>query len=97
MPLIGILLGGISLKELSVTIGSAVCQYGLFIQSVVDFLIIAMSVFLFVRLIGKIKKVKKKVPATPPEPTRQEVLLTEIRDLLKEQDYNCAFITSRYR
>ena len=85
MPLLGILLGGISFEELSVTIGSAVLQYGLFIQSIVDFLIIALSVFLFVRLIGRMKKKKKMEPAAPPQPARQEVLLTEIRDLLKEK------------
>ena len=83
MPLIGILLGGVSFSELSVTIGSAALQYGLFIQSIIDFLIIAVSVFLFVRLMGRMKREKPEKRPKPPAPTKQEVLLTEIRDLLK--------------
>jgi len=84
MPLIGILLVGISLSELSITVNNAVLQYGVFIQSIIDFLIIAISVFLFVRLISKMKRKKTAEPPKPNAPTKQEVLLTEIRDLLKE-------------
>lgn len=87
MPLIGILIGGMSFSELSVTIGTAVFNYGLFIQAIVDFLIIAFSIFLFVKLINKAMRKKKVEPAPEPkpEPSREELLLAEIRDLLKEK------------
>ncbi|MGI5849302.1 MAG: large-conductance mechanosensitive channel protein MscL [Christensenellales bacterium] len=82
MPLIGIAAGGISFEGLSVTIGTASLNYGLFIQTVVDFFIIALSVFLFIKLFGKIRREK---PKSPPEPSKETLLLTEIRDLLKEK------------
>lgn len=81
MPAIGILSGGISFKDLSVNIGEASINYGLFLQSVVDFLIIALTIFLFVKFINKLRKSKAEAPKMPP---REEQLLEEIRDLLKE-------------
>jgi large conductance mechanosensitive channel len=57
-------------------------NYGNFIQSVVDFTIIAFAIFMMVKLINKLKKQEEAAPA-PPEPTKEELLLTEIRDLLK--------------
>lgn len=87
MPLIGILIGGPSFSKLSVTVGATVFHYGLFIQAVVDFVIIAFSIFLFVKLINKAMRKKAEEPAPEPEPepepSREELLLTEIRDLLK--------------
>lgn len=82
MPFIGILLNGVDFSGLALTVGGAELKYGMFIQSVLDFLIIAFSIFLFVRLIMKFKK---KEEEKEPEVDKQEQLLTEIRDLLKEQ------------
>lgn len=81
MPLIGILLKGVDFSSLAIKVGSAELQYGMFIQSILDFLIIAFSIFLFVRLIMKFKKEEEE----EPEVDAQEQLLTEIRDLLKAQ------------
>ena len=85
MPLIGILIGGLSFSDLSVVVGTAIFNYGLFIQSIVDFVIIAFSIFLFVKLVGKAmrKKEEEPLPEPEPEPSHEELLLTEIRDLLK--------------
>lgn len=85
MPVIGIIMGGISFEELSVKIGDATINYGLFIQSIVDFLIIALTIFLFVKLIGRLRREKPKAEA-PKTPPREEQLLEEIRDLLKAQN-----------
>lgn len=95
MPLIGLLLGGVNFTSLHWVLRQAigdepelVLQYGAFIQSVVDFLIVAFSIFLFIRFISKFKATKKeeeKVVAEKPTPTKEELLLTEIRDLLKEK------------
>ena len=57
---------------------------GSFIQNVIDFFLIALIVFIFVRIISKLKKKQAEAPAEPPKPSNEEVLLTEIRDLLKE-------------
>lgn len=84
-PLIGLLSGGIDLKDLQYTYGSAVLKYGVFLQSVIDFFIIAFSLFLLVRIAGKFKRKREEAPKAEPAPTREEVLLTEIRDLLKNK------------
>lgn len=60
-------------------------NYGLFIQNIVDFLIIALSIFVALKVVMKFKKKEEEAPAPAPEPTKEEVLLTEIRDLLKEK------------
>mgnify|MGYP000227848967 CR=1 FL=1 len=60
-------------------------NYGLFIQNIVDFFIIALSIFIALRVIMKFKKKEEEAPAPVPEPTKEEILLTEIRDLLKKQ------------
>jgi large conductance mechanosensitive channel len=84
MPLIGLLLGGINFRGLSLKIGDAVIKYGMFIQTVVDFLIISFSIFLFVKVLNKLYRLKKEEEASPTL-TKEEELLTEIRDLLKKQ------------
>jgi large conductance mechanosensitive channel len=78
MPAIGVLMGGVNFSGLSVTIGGAVLKYGSFVQSVIDFVIIAACVFLLVRAVTALQK--PKAAAAPPA---QERLLTEIRDLLR--------------
>jgi len=59
--------------------------WGVFVQSVVDFLIIAFCIFMAIKFMNKLKKAKEEAPAAPAEPTKEEVLLTEIRDLLKDR------------
>ena len=81
MPLIGMILGGINFEDLAVTVGSAELQYGLFIQAIIDFLIIAFVIFVIVK---NINKMKKEEPAEEPETPADIALLTEIRDLLKK-------------
>lgn len=93
MPLIGMLIGGIDFKDLKWVITpangditEAALRYGAFIQSIVDFFIIAISIFIFVQLISKAKKkTPPPPPPAPPAPTKEEVLLTEIRDILKSK------------
>ncbi|MBA4493032.1 large conductance mechanosensitive channel protein MscL [Paenactinomyces guangxiensis] len=83
MPLIGLLLGGIDFSGLHVKVGSAVVKYGNFIQTIADFLIVSFSIFLFIKLFNRLRK-KDEPEEEAPEPTREEVLLEEIRDLLKK-------------
>ena len=86
MPLIGALLGGKSFENLSLPVGDAVINYGMFIQSVVDFLIIAFSIFVFIRLLGSLKQKKEEEIVEEEIEVAPEVeLLAEIRDLLKNQ------------
>ena len=61
-------------------------NYGNFIQNIVDFLIIAFSIFMAIRLMMKFKKKEEEAPAAPPAPSKEEELLTEIRDILKQQE-----------
>lgn len=87
MPLIGALTGGIDFSGLVAEIGEAKITYGLFIQSIVDFLIIALSIFFAVRLLGKLHAPKKaEAPAEPAPPSEDIVLLREIRDALVKKD-----------
>lgn len=92
MPPIGVLVGGVDFTDLSITLKEAVgdapavvLSYGNFIQTMVDFTIIAFAIFLAVKLINSAKKKEEAAPAAPPAPSNEEVLLTEIRDLLKQQ------------
>lgn len=87
MPLIGLLLGGINLKSLHLKVGKVDLQYGLFLQSVTDFFIIAFSVFLFIRLLNRFKK-KEEIKNEKAVVDKKEELLMEIRDLLKQQREN---------
>jgi large conductance mechanosensitive channel len=81
MPLVGAVIGGVNFAGLALTVGSATVKYGKFLQSCLDFLIIASVIFLAVKLINRLRR---EEPAAPPAPPRQEVLLEEIRDLLKK-------------
>lgn len=83
MPLVGLLLGGINFTKLSFTFRETELNYGLFLQSVIDFFIISFSIFLFVKLINRFKRKEEKSTEAPKTDT-QEMLLREIRDLLKE-------------
>jgi len=82
MPVIGTLVGGLDFSTLAVKVGSATLKYGKFLQTCLDFLIIAWAIFLLVKLINRLKREEEAAP--PPAPPRQEVLLEEIRDLLKK-------------
>ena len=89
MPPIGLLLGGVDFTKLGIVLKEAagkepavVLAYGKFIQNVVDFTIVAFAIFLMVRAINSLKKKEEEAPAEPP---KEEILLTEIRDLLKEK------------
>ncbi len=85
MPLLGIITNSISFADLSLSIGGAVVTYGNFIQAVLNFIIMAFVVFLMVKAINRLHKKKDVSPPPPPEPSAEEKLLTEIRDLLKDQ------------
>ena len=86
MPLIGVIMGGLDFASLSIQVDEATILYGSFIQAIVNFAIIAFVLFLIVRSFNKLHKEEEEAPAPPPEPSAEEKLLTEIRDLLKEQD-----------
>ncbi|MEC2424361.1 large conductance mechanosensitive channel protein MscL [Bacillus safensis] len=85
MPLVGIIIGGHDFSGLSIKIGAAQILYGYFIQTVVDFLIISFSIFIFIRYLNKLKRKKVEEEEVVETPDQTEVLLTEIRDLLKNQ------------
>lgn len=86
-PIIGALTGGINLTESLVTqVGSAQFKFGVFIQSIIDFLIIAFAIFMFVRILNKLNRKKDNVVSEPtPVIDTKEELLKEIRDLLKKE------------
>ncbi len=84
MPIIGVLMGGVAFSGLSIQVGKAVITYGNFIQAIVIFLIIAFALFLLVRGYNRMQA-KEPEPETPPAPSAEEMLLAEIRDLLKSQ------------
>ena len=91
MPPIGVILGGVDFSDLAITLKEAageapavVISYGKFIQSMVDFTIIAFAIFIAVKAINSMKKKEEAAPEAPPEPSKEEVLLAEIRDAIKE-------------
>ena len=88
MPIIGTLTGGVDFSGLAITVGSAQIKYGMFIQNIIDFLIIAFCIFLFIKGINKVtaKKEPEAEAPTATEPSAEERLLTEIRDLLKAKE-----------
>lgn len=85
MPLVGILLGGIDFTTLSIQVGEATVAYGLFIQALINFVIIGFVLFLIIKAMNKASRAKEEAPATPAAPPEDVKLLTEIRDLLKKQ------------
>ena len=92
MPPIGVLLGGVDFTDLKLVLKEAVGEapavtlnYGSFIQTCIDFLIIAFAIFLLVKVINSLKRKEAEAPPAPPAPSAEEVLLTEIRDLLKNR------------
>ena len=91
MPIIGMILGNVNFSSLEIKLGEpvegveqAAIKYGMFIQEIVNFIIIAFCIFMFIKLINRIQKKKEEAPAPAPEPTKEEVLLTEIRDALNK-------------
>lgn len=97
MPPIGALLGGVDFSNLKIIIKHAVLNdagaiakpavtlnYGLFINTVIDFIIIAFAIFMMIKAMNNLKKKEEAAPAPPPAPSNEEKLLTEIRDLLKK-------------
>lgn len=99
MPVVGLILGGVSFADLFIDLsggeaagmtlaeaqaaGLATLNYGLFLNNILDFVIIAFVIFMMVRTVNNLKKKEAAAPATPPAPTTQEKLLMEIRDLLQ--------------
>ncbi len=90
MPPIGLALGGVDFSDLAVTLKDAegevaavTMNYGVFIQTVVDFLIIAFAIFLVVKAMNTVIKKEAEAPPAPPKPSKEEELLTEIRDALQ--------------
>jgi large conductance mechanosensitive channel len=92
-PPLGLLIGGVDFRNLALTLRdgvdakhTVVLKYGLFLQATFDFLIVAAAIFAVVRTINRMKKEPPPAPAKPPEPTKEELLLTEIRDALRAQN-----------
>lgn len=88
MPFLGILMQGINFQSFSVKVGDAEIKYGMFIGAIIDFMIIAFVLFLVIKTMNKVKKSKIEAPtpsAPAPEISKEEILLTEIRDLLKNK------------
>ncbi len=99
MPPIGWILGGVDFSNLFIDLsgkgyaslvaaeeaGAPIIKYGLFVNNVINFLIIAFVIFMIIKQVNRMQKPKEEAPAAPPEPTAEEKLLAEIRDLLKEK------------
>lgn len=96
MPPIGLLMGGVNFTDLKVTLKAAqmdaatgkmldavTLNYGQFLQTTVDFLIVAFAIFMMIKALNSFKKKEVAKPAAPPAPTKEELLLSEIRDILK--------------
>jgi len=91
MPPIGLLIGGVDFSDLSIVMKEAVgdtaavtLNYGSFVQVIIDFLIVAFAIFIFIKSLNSLKKKTEEAPAPPAEPSKEETLLAEIRDLLKK-------------
>jgi len=92
MPPIGLLLGGVDFSDLMITLKAAagetpavILKYGVFINTVIDFLIVAFAIFMVIKGMNTLKKKEEAAPAAPPAPSKEETLLTEIRDALKSR------------
>jgi large conductance mechanosensitive channel len=91
MPPIGLLVGGVDFSSLMITLKDAAgdipavtINYGIFFNTVIDFIIIAFAIFMMIKGMNRLKRKEEEAPKEPPAPPKQEVLLTEIRDLLKK-------------
>jgi large conductance mechanosensitive channel len=91
-PPLGYVIGGVDFTKLAITLPAlsegaeaVTLRYGVFLQALFDFVIVAFAIFLLVKLINRMRRKEEAKPAAPPAPPRQEVLLEEIRDLLKRQ------------
>ncbi len=92
MPPIGLLLGGVDFSNLLFTLQEAAgdipavtMKYGVFVNTLIDFVIVAFAIFMVIKGINKMKKKQEEAPSAPPAPPKQEILLGEIRDLLKSR------------
>ena len=85
MPFLGIFTSQITFSDLTLTIGGAVIAYGNFIQAVLNFLVMSFVIFCMVKAINRLHRKKEEAPKAPPKPSNEEILLAEIRDLLKEK------------
>ncbi len=92
MPPLGVLIGGVDFSDLAVVLKAAegdvaavTLGYGKFIQTVLDFLIVAFAIFMGIKVLNKLKREEEVAPTAPPGPTAEQALLSEIRDLLKAQ------------
>jgi large conductance mechanosensitive channel len=90
MPPLGLLIGGVDFTDLAITLKAAAdgaeavtLNYGAFIQTIVDFLIVAFAIFVAIKVINTLKRKEEEAAAAPPKPSNEELLLSEIRDLLK--------------
>ncbi len=90
MPPIGMLMGGVDFSDLAIALGegegAASINYGVFINTVLDFLIVAFAIFMLIKGLNSLKRKEEEKPAEPPKPSAEEVLLTEIRDALRSRD-----------
>ncbi|MDO9617078.1 MAG: large-conductance mechanosensitive channel protein MscL [Pseudomonas sp.] len=92
MPPLGVLIGGVDFSDLAIVLKAAegdaaavTLAYGKFIQTVLDFLIVAFAIFMGIKVLNKLKREEEAAPAAPAAPTKEQELLSEIRDLLKAQ------------
>lgn len=92
MPPLGLLIGGVNITELSVVLREAAGEtaavtlnYGVFIQTLLDFVIVAFAIFMMVKGMNSLKRKQEAAPAAPPAPSKEEVLLGEIRDILRQK------------
>ncbi|MCL5991434.1 MAG: large-conductance mechanosensitive channel protein MscL [Bacteroidetes bacterium] len=90
MPPIGLLIGNLDFSNFTITLKEAInktpaitLKYGIFINHIIDFTIVAFTIFLLIKGVNKFKRKEEEAPAAPPEPTKEELLLIEIRDILK--------------
>lgn len=95
MPPIGVILGGVDFSDLKFILKGATADaaavsinYGTFLQTVLDFIIIATAIFFAIKAINTLKSTKEEAPTAPPAPSKEEILLAEIRDLLKDKQEN---------
>jgi large conductance mechanosensitive channel len=84
MPIIGMFLQGVNFQAMAVKVGDAEIKYGMFISAIIDFAIIALVLFMIIKAMNNMKKKEAAAAAPPAPPTNQEILLTQIRDLLKK-------------